>query len=384
MTEAATSEKKSDTKSANERPPRPRGLMGWVPIVLVFCGALGAGGYFLGWPLVLEQWQRFTGFEQHLQELTAAVERSPDISAVADAASEARTQSSLEAARRDWEQMLARLRSEIDAELTDTQNQSALRIGRLEQQVDRLMSVDRRAWLGHEAAFLLRLASQRLLVARDIDAAMALLMQADTLLRATEAPAYEPVRFAIAQDHANLAAVTRVDEVGLYARLAALIDQAAQLQLAYEHQPAPDANAAAVDQAASAQNWLDGVESSWYAAMRQLSAYLVIRRSSEDIAALMTPEWAALARQNLRMLLEQSQIAMLSANASLYKQSLERSADFVALFSQYDPDRVESVLAEIRALQGYDIAPQLPDMLATRNLLDLELERLGTQMAPEQ
>jgi uncharacterized protein HemX len=381
--EPAGSQETSSTKPAKGSVRRKGGFMGRLIIVLLLCGVLGAGGYFMGWPLALEQWHRLTGLEQQVEKLTVTVEQSPDIAAVASAASDARVRSLLETAQSDWELKLKRLSDEIDAALSDTQNQSSQRIERLEQQVDRLMVTDRRAWSGHEAAFLLRLASQRLLIARDIDAAMALLAQADTLLQATDSPGYEPVRRAIAQDKASLAAVTKVDEVGLYARLAALIDQVARLQLTYEPQATASPDPKPVDQKIAGQNWLDGVESGWYEAMRQLSAYLVIRRSNEDIAALMTPEWAALAQQNLRMLLEQSQIAMLSANAALYQQSLARSADFTALFSQYDPDRIQSILGEIQALQDYDIAPQLPDMLATRNLLDLELERLDTQVAPE-
>ena len=289
-----------------------------------------------------------------------------------------------QAAQVDQAQILKQLRDEIDVVMADMQNSSAVRIGRLEEQVDRVLAVDRRAWLGHEAAFLLRLASQRLLVARDIDAAMALLVQADELLRSTDAPAYEPVRVAIAKDHANLAAVATVDEVGLYARLGALIDQVEQLRLLIERLPVAtsDRQGQAVEQEAVDQPWLDGVESSWHQAMSKLSDYLVVRRSNEQVAALMTPEWAALARQNLRMLLEQSQIAMLTANASLYQQSLQRSERFTALFSQYDTERVQSILGEIRALQRYDIAPELPNMVLTRSLLDSELEQLSKQMEP--
>ncbi len=314
--------------------------------------------------------------------MTARIEQRSDVAAAASAASEARTRSLLDAARREGEQTLRQFREEIDAELADTGSQSALRMGRLEQQVDRLLAVDRRAWLGHEAAFLLRLASQRLLVARDIDAATSLLVQADELLRATDAPAYEPVRLAIAQDHAHLMALPKVDEVGLYGRLAGLIDQVEQLRLAYEGAPVIVEEVTVGNRESGNQNWLDGVESSWHQAIRKLSDYLLIRRSNEEVAALMTPEWAALARQNLRMLLEQCQIAMLTANASLYQQSLARSERFIRLFSGHDPDRVQVILKEIQALQSSDIAPDLPDMVQTRSLLDAELKRLDSQMAP--
>ena len=381
MTEPVISRETSQPASAATAPKRTAGI--WLVIIaLLILGAVGAGSYFVGWPWVSDQWQRVTQLERRLEAVAAATQQDPDISAAVSAAVEARTRALQQAAQVDQAQILKQLRNEIDVAMADTHNPAAARIGRLEQQVDRLLAVDRRAWLGHEAAFLLRLASQRLLVARDIDAAMALLVQADELLRATDAPAYEPVRAAIAKDHANLAAVVKVDEVGLYARLGALIDQVEQLQLVNARLAVATSDRQAVEQEADDQPWIDGVESSWHQAMSKLSDYLVIRRSNEQVAALMTPEWAALARQNLRMLLEQSQIAMLTANASLYQQALQRSERFTALFSQYDTERAQSILGEIRALQRYDIAPELPNMVLTRSLLDSELERLSKQMEP--
>jgi len=382
MTESAKAEEKKSAGPGTDSTRRAGGFLASTVIFLAACGAVGAGGYFLGWPYVSEQWSRFTDLEQKVQELTAAVERRPDDVAAAGAVAEQRTQSLLDAARRENEQTLGQLRDWTDAELAKARSQTAERMGRIEQQVDRLLAVDRSAWLGHEAAFLLRLASQRLLVARDVDAATALLAQADALLRQTDTPAYEAVRLAIAQDHANLVAMPKVDEVGLYGRLAALIDQVERLQLSYEETAVMKEEAQAEELSGANQNWLDGAESSWHRAISKLSDYLVIRRSNEEITALMTPEWAALARQNLRMLLEQSQIAMLTANASLYQQSLGRAAQFTRVFVGQDPDRAQGILNEIEALQLAEIAPTLPDMARSRSLLDTELKRLERQMAP--
>ncbi len=382
MTESARAEEKKPAGPGTDSTRTAGGFLVSTIIFLAVCGAVGAGGYFLGWPYLSEQWSRFTDLEQKVQELTAAVERRPDDVAAAGAVAEQRTQSLLDAARRENEQTLGQLRDWTDAELAKARSQTAERMGRIEQQVDRLLAVDRSAWLGHEAAFLLRLASQRLLVARDVDAATALLAQADALLRQTDTPAYEAVRLAIAQDHANLVAMPKVDEVGLYGRLAALIDQVERLQLSYEETAVSKEAAQAEELSGANQNWLDGAESSWHRAISKLSDYLVIRRSNEEITALMTPEWAALARQNLRMLLEQSQIAMLTANASLYQQSLARAAQFTRVFVGQDPDRAQGILNEIEALQLAEIAPTLPDMVRSRSLLDTELKRLERQMAP--
>ena len=138
--------------------------------------------------------------------------------------------------------------------------------------------------------------------------------------------------------------------------------------------------AAAQADAAGEGLW-DGVSARWQAALATLSDHLVIRHRSDDVAQLMTPEWAALARQNGRMLLGQAQIAMLSANQPLYERSLARARDFVSLFLAQDLDRVSSILAEIRQLEQETVSPDLPDLIESRSLLEAQIERLGRETA---
>ena len=128
--------------------------------------------------------------------------------------------------------------------------------------------------------------------------------------------------------------------------------------------------------------WLAQATSGWHAALAKLSDHLIVRRRSDEIAQLMTPEWAALARQNIRMLIEQAQIAMLSANQPLFERSLQRASGFVALFAEQDEERVTSIVQKLDALGGEAISPELPELIETRSLLEGEVERLGTGMAP--
>ena len=95
----------------------------------------------------------------------------------------------------------------------------------------------------------------------------------------------------------------------------------------------------------------------------------------------MTPEWAALARQNGRMLLEQAQIAMLTANQKLFEQSLVRAERFVKLFAEQDEGRVESLISAIALLRTHSIAPKLPDLVETRSLLDEQVERVSKEVS---
>ena len=355
-----------------------RWAIGLSLFTLLTLAGLTATGYWFGWPWVQAQWQRFEDLERQLADAQAeATEPTPDVSALARAAADQRIEAGLASVQADWQRELSALRARQNAERAESVRQLSGRMGRVEDQMDRLLAVDRRAWLGQEAVFLTRLAGQRLLVARDVDAALALLEQADALLRDTGEPKFEGVRLAIARDRAALAAVPRVDQVGLYATLSGLIDQVDKLQLEFE---APSSQAEAT--ASSDAGWWAQAASGWHAALAKLSDHLIVRRRSDEIAQLMTPEWAALARQNIRMLIEQAQIAMLSANQPLFERSLQRASGFVALFAEQDPERVSSVVRTLDALRSETIAPELPELTETRSLLEGEVERLGNRTAP--
>ena len=355
-----------------------RWAIGLSLFTLLTLAGLTASGYWLGWPWVEAQWQRFEDLERQLADAEAApTEPVPDVAALARAAADQRIEASLASVEADWQRELSALHARQNAERAESVRQLSGRIGRVEDQMDRLLAVDRRAWLGQEAVFLTRLAGQRLLVARDVDAALALLEQADALLRDTGEPTFEGVRLAIARDRAALAAVPRVDQVGLYATLSGLIDQVDKLQLEFEA-PAAAAGVAVPPDA----GWWAQAASGWHAAMAKLSDHLIVRRRSDEIAQLMTPEWAALARQNIRMLIEQAQIAMLSANQPLFERSVQRASGFVALFAEQDEERVTSIVQTLDALGGEMIAPELPELIETRSLLEGEVERLGNGMAP--
>lgn len=105
-------------------------------------------------------------------------------------------------------------------------------------------------------------------------------------------------------------------------------------------------------------------------ALAKLSSYIVIRRRDAPMQVLMDPQWEGLVRQNLRMLLEQAQVALLSGNAELYRASLERAGHWVAEFFDSDAARARAMDAEIESLLGVDVAVQLPDTSRSLQALD--------------
>ena len=198
-----------------------RWAIGLSLFTLLTLAGLTAVGYWLGWPWVQGQWQRFEGLERQLADSQeVSNEPEPDVAALAREAADQRIDAGLASVEAKWQREVVRLARSPECR--------ACRISAPIKWADGASGRSDGPTLGGRSTrlvgaggpyFLTRLAGQRLLVARDVDAALALLEQADVLLRDTGEPKFEGVRLAIAQDRAALAAVPRVDQVGLYARL---------------------------------------------------------------------------------------------------------------------------------------------------------------------
>jgi uroporphyrin-3 C-methyltransferase len=106
-----------------------------------------------------------------------------------------------------------------------------------------------------------------------------------------------------------------------------------------------------------------------------LSDYVIIRRRDVPMQALMDPQWEGLVRQNLRMLLEQAQIALLSDNQRLYAVSLERAQQGVAQFKASDGVGASAISAEITRLRGLTIGIAQPDISSSLRSLDNAVEQ---------
>ena len=173
----------------------------------------------------------------------------------------------------------------------------------------------------------------------------------------------------MAADLAAVRAVPSVDVEGIYLRLAALVEQAGQLVIFQM----PDAEPRL--EQAPADDWQDRLQQGYESALLKLSDYIVIRRRDVPMQTLMDPQWEGLVRQNLRMLLEQAQVALLSGNQTLYAESLQRANHWVAEFFESDESAARAMASEIDQLADLRIAVEMPDISRSLSALDDAIER---------
>ncbi len=341
-------------------PPAPQGssALAWIAFLLVL---LVAGG--LGWS-VWEQQRREAGVAARLQAIEAIAGREvTDLDEMNQ-----RWQGQLDAAVQQLQVGAKELGSQSE-QLTRALEALQEQVSQQRTELARYSASDRDAWLLAEAQYLLRLANQRLLMAGDAAAAQALLGSADKIFLELEDVRLHEVRAAVAADLAAVRAVPKLDMEGVYLRLAALLEQADKLvifqlpeqEVWLEQTPA--------------QDWQGRLQQGYEAALSKLSNYIIIRRRDVPMQALMDPQWEGLVRQNLRMLLEQAQVALLSGNQMLYRESLERAQHWVGEFFESDESAARAMSREITQLADMNVASRAPDISRSVQALDAVMKQ---------
>ncbi len=353
-------EKPATTAAPAVTPPARKGssVIAWLALLLVLALAGAAGWVWLD-----------------LQQREAALlERLGDVEGLAGAREDnldqfdARWQQALRAGLAGLEEADGRqqqLIQAVDGELQGLDGE----LDELRAELARFSATDRDSWLLAEAEYLLRLANQRLIMAGDTLSAKALLESADKILRQLDEPGLHDARSAMASDLAAVRAVPQVDVEGIYLRLAALIEQADKLVIFQM----PEAEPRLDD--APAEDWQERLREGYESALTKLSDYVVIRRRDVPMQALMDPQWEGLVRQNLRMLLEQAQVALLSSNQVLYGESLSRANHWVAEFFESDAAAARAMAREIDQLADQQIEVDIPDLARSLEALGQAIEK---------
>ena len=340
------------TPSKEKSSGKGSSAVAWLALLLVF-GIAGAG-VWLG--------KQALGREAQLNARLASLESTPAASedtAVADLRKQWRRQLAQESAKREE---LSRSQS---AQFEGIES----RLAQQSAELSRFGAVDRQDWLLAEAQYLLRLANQRLIMADDLVAAKALLGSADSILKELDEVTLYDVRAAVAADLAAVRAVPRRDVQGMYLALAALIEQADKLVI---FQMPEKVETALVE---PAEDWQGRLEQGYEAALAKLSDYIIIRRRDVPIDALMDPQWEGLVRQNLRMLLEQAQVALLSGNELLFRESLERARHWLSEFFVSDEAAAKALAEEVSILQEATITVDMPDISRSLAAVDAALKQ---------
>lgn len=347
---AENSSSQSSTASKTSAAKPSSGSNWGVWLVLIILIAVLAAGAWLSLPHYRNLQQSLTSLQTELEQQRQANEaQRQDMAA-------------------DLEHQLRQQDENIQAVLNDL----AQRLDSTAARVLAMSSLNRDDWKLAEAEYLLRLANQRVLLERNSGNAVALAEAVDDILRNINDVDLFPVRKALASEMSELTLAGDIDREGVYLRILALSEQIEKLPLIEplgtteeiwpEDEPAVDEGI-----------WVK-VKRGMLAVLRKFSHHLRVRDHAQPVPAILPPDNQIYLKQNMRLMFEQAQAALLREEAQVYQASLEKAQTWLKLYFPLNNQSV-AAQAEIAELQSVIITQSLPNFSESTALLKTYMER---------
>jgi len=359
-TAKTASEKPSATpKKPKENSPK---AFPWIKTLLVFLliGALGFAGW-IGWAEWQTQQESRAGISESLQQDLAATERNL---------------AEQQQLNRQTIQQQSQFISQLESQLKDQIYSMNLRLNSQAERILQLGTASRGDWLLSEAAYLIRLANQRLQVERSTENPLAILENVDTIFVQLNDPELLPVRRALAEDIAALRMAGKVDREGIYLELEAISKAIKQLSII---EPAPASQTPEIVDAATDTEQTRSLLDSFQRFSQKLGQLIVVQKRQQPIEPLLTSNEQSIIQNNIFLLVEQAQSALLREEQVIYRASLGKSAALLVRYFQLN-SQSQALIERLNTLSERQIIQDLPDIsgsiAAVQTMLNLRQSRI--------
>lgn len=249
------------------------------------------------------------------------------------------------------------------------------------RQLTQMGGQSRTDWLLAEAEYLMRLANQRLNMEKDAIGAEAILNAANAVLAESDDPGLYAIRQQLTKDILALQRVSKVDREGIYLQLEALIDLISELDQSHyqsvmndrqpttEPHPQPNSSNEGDSQLSSISNKL----------LNELKQLVIVRRLDEPVQPLLAPDQVYYLQQNLRLMIEQAELALLDHNQPMYLRNLTKAEAWINTYFSQNKEDTAVILDTLKSLKGLQINPELPDVSQSLQLLKKRVAMLYRQ-----
>ncbi|MBA53522.1 MAG: hypothetical protein CMK89_03620 [Pseudomonadales bacterium] len=327
-----------------EKPAPVKARLGWGArsvLILSLLLAAGAAG-LVGYQFYLTQ-------QEKLQILTEREELSRTLQARAHR---------LEGLEGEITQITNQLKQEREALKSANQNRELLqsRITVLEKDIAAISGAHRIDWMLREVEHFITVAEQRLTLLGDATGALALLQEADDIVRAMQEPSARPLREALVRDihKLKLAAETNVDVEGIFLRLSQLSDRVIKLGI-----PSFELKQAPMEPEPGEVLPEEGLALFWYRFKKFLGSLYDYQKHPKGRPITLTEDREFLAR-NVVMLLQQAQLALLRGDNEAYRVSLTGARERVEMYIQQQTGETRFFVAELSDLLKVKLRPPMP------------------------
>lgn len=231
---------------------------------------------------------------------------------------------------------------------------------------------NRDEWTIAEVEQLLVIASQQLQLAGNVQAALLALQNADARLQNLDKPQIISLRKVIGRDIQRLQALPSVDVVGMSLKLESLSEAADKLPLASMHHPEATKNPIMPDW--DANPWRRLSQEVWH----DIKNMVRLERMDRPEQPLLAPEQAYFLRENLKLRLLATRIALLQHDEAIYRSDLQTAENWVTHYFDVSDAATKSALNTLHQLSSSDISIEIPAISESLNAVakyKLSLER---------
>ena len=225
-----------------------------------------------------------------------------------------------------------------------------------------------RAWRLAEVEFLLRAANHRARFERDARLALDLLRSADSMLGELDGFVASEVRVLIASEMLSLEQAEVADASAIYLRLDAIKRRVADLTPAlpqYVASAPADTAVPTIEKATSPNN-----DAGFFPTLaEELGRLIRFRRIDTALERPPIPAESDALELNLRLMLEQAQLAALRRDQATYASSLDAALAWIPAMLDGQDARVQETIGALEALRRLDLETPLPDISGSLNEL---------------
>lgn len=285
---------------------------------------------------------------QEVASLAETVEQLPDAPTITVGPSD------LQRLGQEFDQEIQRLSSVI----ADLQGQQTLETGLRDNQLHLA-----------EAEYLLRLANLQLQLQGDVRSSISILQTADQVLADSGDPSVFSVRQAIAREISQLQDVAIQDVEGLHIRLGNLQDQVDQLPVNASIQEAYRERLGRVSPSSSDQDLMSPQRSLIDSSLEFMRSVFVWREWEDSPDVMYPPQQGTYIKHNVRLTLEQAQMALMMRQSETYVDSLQQARNLISQYLTGMEMETTPILAELDNLIAVNLDPELPDISGSLDLI---------------
>lgn len=257
--------------------------------------------------------------------------------------------------------------AELEAGIAQTED--------ISQRAMQAVSRTQREWSIAEVNYLLRMANQRLEIARDITGAIAALKGADSRLAEIGDLNLLKIRKQLAKDIGRLNAIHQADVNGISLAIDEMVKSIPDLPFkSAEDEVKQQLGNESANETTKAvaetgeKTFLDSVVET----VKEIGDIKVHKRSIEQAS---TTEQQAQIEQQLRAFLISARLAALSFDQQQFSYNLNQANRFIAEYYEGTDNRVKQMQESLDAYNEIQLSPELPELTAAWSLLQEEIAK---------